>query len=78
MRKLTTVTDLEAVVGTRPQSMMMKAIDSLDEGSMRILAMSPLAGFGYRDNDGTPWSTITGGSPGFARVMSRRRARKRR
>jgi uncharacterized protein len=70
MRKLITVKDLEAVVGTRPQSMMMKAIDSLDEGSMRILAMSPLAGFGYRDTDGTPWCTITGGSPGFARVMS--------
>ena len=37
MRKLTTVKDLEAVVGTQPQAMMMKAIDSLDEGSMRIL-----------------------------------------
>ena len=70
MRKLTTVEDLEAVVGTRPQAMMMKAIDALDEGSVRILAASPLAGFGYRDDNGTPWSTITGGSPGFAHATS--------
>jgi predicted pyridoxine 5'-phosphate oxidase superfamily flavin-nucleotide-binding protein len=70
MRKLTTVKDLEAVVGTQPLAMMMKPIDSLDEGSVRVLARSPVAGFGYRDGNGTPWSTITGGSPGFARVTS--------
>ena len=70
MRKLVTVEDLEAVVGSRPLAMMMKPIDSLDEGSVRVLAASPVAGFGYRDGNGTPWCTIAGGSPGFARVMS--------
>jgi predicted pyridoxine 5'-phosphate oxidase superfamily flavin-nucleotide-binding protein len=70
MRRLTTVNDLESVVGTQPQAMMMKAIDSLDEGSVRVIAVSPVAGFGFRDDTGTPWSTIAGGSPGFARVMS--------
>src|SRR5436190_15446846 len=70
MWKLTTVEELEAVVGTQPQAMMMKAIDALDEGSMQVIATSPFAGLGFRDSDGTPWTTIAGGPPGFARVPS--------
>lgn len=70
MRQLTTVNELEAVVGTRPQAMMMKAVDALDDGCRAVIANSPVAGFGFRDPDGTPWATVLGGPPGFVKVHS--------
>jgi uncharacterized protein len=70
VRKVTTVETLEALVGTRPQAMLMKAVDALDDGCQIVLANAPIAGFGYRDADGTPQSTLVGGAPGFVHVDS--------
>ena len=70
MREVTSVENLEALVGTRPQMVLMKAIDALDDGCRVVLANAPIAGFGYRAAEGTPRSTVVGGAPGFTRVES--------
>src|SRR6185369_11460995 len=67
---LTTVEEVEAILG-RPLSMiMLKQISALDEGCRLVLAHCPLAGFGYRDADGVSRTTFIGGTPGFVRVHS--------
>jgi predicted pyridoxine 5'-phosphate oxidase superfamily flavin-nucleotide-binding protein len=69
-RRLTTVDEVEKIVG-RPASMvMLKQISALDEGCRTILARCPIAAFGYRDGSGTSRTTFVGGTPGFARVHS--------
>ena len=70
MHQLTTVTELEAVVGTQPLAMMMKAVDALDDGCRAVIANSPVAGFGFSETNGTPWATVLGGAPGFVQVRS--------
>jgi len=68
-RVLTTVDEVEAVVG-RPASMIMsKQLKALDEGCVEVLSRSPIAGFGYRGVEGAT-TTFVGGRPGFARVRS--------
>lgn len=68
--RVTTVDEIETVVG-RPASMiMLKQVGELDEGCVDVLARSPVAGFGHRDADGTSRTTFVGGKPGFARVHS--------
>lgn len=72
-QRLTTVEEIEDVVG-RPTSMiMLKEVGALDAGSVAVLARSPIAGFGHRDAAGTSRTTFVGGRPGFARVHSPRR-----
>lgn len=69
-RGLSTVEEVEAIVG-RPAPMIgLKQIAALDEGCRSVLAHSPVAAFGYRDADGTARTTFVGGAPGFARVHS--------
>ena len=70
MRRITTVEDLEAIVGAPPQVILMKTTRTLDDGCRSVLASSSIAGFGYRDPDGNPRTTLVGGAPGFARVLS--------
>ncbi|WP_237047710.1 pyridoxamine 5'-phosphate oxidase family protein [Lentzea guizhouensis] len=71
--RLATVEEVEAVVG-RPASMiMLKELGALDEGCLRVLEHSPVAGFGFRDADGVSRTTFVGGRAGFARVRSARR-----
>ena len=70
MRKLTTVESLEAIIGKTPQIVLMKETHTLDDGCRSVLASSPLAGFGFRDQNGLPRTTLVGGVPGFARVDS--------
>src|SRR5437764_7652258 len=70
MRELTSVESLEAVVGTQPLAMLMKSIDTLDDGCRAVLANAPVAGFGFRDAQGIPHTTLVGGAPGFTRVDS--------
>ena len=70
MHRVTTVDELESLIGTPPQMVLMKATRALDEGCRSVLAASPVAGFGYRDVDGVPHSTLIGGEPGFARAVS--------
>ncbi|MFJ8808880.1 2Fe-2S iron-sulfur cluster-binding protein [Streptomyces sp. NPDC102490] len=73
LHRLTTVDEIEAVVG-RPASMIMrKQIGVLDAGCREVLAHSPVAAFGYRGTDGTTRTTFVGGAPGFARVHSPQR-----
>ncbi|WP_434421003.1 2Fe-2S iron-sulfur cluster-binding protein [Nannocystis pusilla] len=67
------VAEIEAVVGKPMPAVLMKQIDALDEGCRRVLTRSPLAGFGYRDEAGSPRSTFVGGRPGFVRVDSAKR-----
>ncbi|WP_433272618.1 2Fe-2S iron-sulfur cluster-binding protein [Actinosynnema sp. CS-041913] len=67
---MTTVDEVEAVIGRPPAMIMLKQISALDEGCRTILAHCPLAGFGYRDADGVSRTTFVGGTPGFVRVHS--------
>ncbi|WP_238490912.1 2Fe-2S iron-sulfur cluster-binding protein [Actinoplanes flavus] len=70
MRSLTTVDEIEALIGRAPAPVLMKQISALDEGCQAVLARSPVAAFGYRDADATSTTTFVGGRPGFARMLS--------
>ena len=70
LRRLTTVDEVETVVGRPASAIMLKQISALDEGCRTVLARCPVAAFGYRDADGTGRTTFIGGTPGFARVHS--------
>ncbi|MFK4540668.1 ferredoxin-NADP reductase/predicted pyridoxine 5'-phosphate oxidase superfamily flavin-nucleotide-binding protein [Streptomyces tendae] len=73
LHRLTSVDEIEAVVG-RPAAMITrKQIGSLDAGCRAVLAHSPVAAFGHLDADGTARTTFVGGAPGFARVHSPQR-----
>ncbi|MFY1683584.1 2Fe-2S iron-sulfur cluster-binding protein [Micromonospora sp. WMMD730] len=67
---LTTVDEVEALVGRPPSMVMLKEVDALDAGCRSVLARSPVAAFGYRGTDGTSRTTFVGGVAGFARVHS--------
>ena len=68
MRKVTTVAAVEAMIGTPPAVVLLKATGAFDDGCRHVLAHAPVAGFGFRDPDGVPHTTIVGGAPGFAHV----------
>ncbi|MGW6454833.1 2Fe-2S iron-sulfur cluster-binding protein [Streptomyces sp. NPDC055078] len=73
LHRLSSVDEVEAVVG-RPAAMIMrKQIGVLDAGCRDVLAHSPVAAFGYRDAEGTARTTFVGGTRGFARVHSPKR-----
>jgi uncharacterized protein len=67
------VTEIEAVIGKPIPAVLMKQIDTLDEGCGRVLARAPIAGLGYLDDEGVPHSTLVGGRAGFVRVDSPKR-----
>ncbi|MFI9639074.1 2Fe-2S iron-sulfur cluster-binding protein [Micromonospora sp. NPDC051925] len=69
-RRLTTVEEVETIVGRPMPMIMLKQISALDEGCRTILAHCPIAAFGYRDADGTSRTTFIGGTPGFVRIHS--------
>ncbi|MFJ4623846.1 2Fe-2S iron-sulfur cluster-binding protein [Streptomyces sp. NPDC088812] len=73
MRRLTTAEEVGAAVGRPAPVIRLKQISALDEGCRNVLALCPLAAFGYRDADGTSRTTFIGGTPGFARVLSPQR-----
>ncbi|GAB2983760.1 FAD-binding oxidoreductase [Amycolatopsis acidiphila] len=68
LHRMTTVDEVEAVLGRPPSMIMLKQISALDEGCRTILAHCPLAGFGHRDAGGVSHTTFIGGTPGFVRV----------
>lgn len=68
MRKVTTVAAVEATIGTPPAIVLLKVTRAFDDGCRDVLAHAPVAGFGFRDHDGLPHTTIVGGAPGFADV----------
>jgi predicted pyridoxine 5'-phosphate oxidase superfamily flavin-nucleotide-binding protein len=70
LRRLTTVEEVDAIVGRPPPMVMLKQISALDEGCRTVLARCPIAAFGYRDAGGTGRTTFIGGTPGFVRVHS--------
>ncbi|EDY45819.1 2Fe-2S iron-sulfur cluster-binding protein [Streptomyces sp. SPB074] len=71
--RLTTVTEVEAVLGRPAALITKKQISVLDAGCRTVLARSPVAALGYREANGTARTTFVGGTPGFARVHSARR-----
>jgi len=73
MHHVTSDSELEAIVGVPSPAVRMKQVDTLDDGCRRILASSPLAGFGYRDAEGAAHTVLVGGKRGFVRVESERR-----
>ncbi len=68
--RLATVEEVEDVVGRPASVIMLKQLGALDEGCVDLLGRSPIAGFGYRDAQGTSTTTFVGGKPGFVRVHS--------
>ncbi|MEV6704764.1 hypothetical protein [Micromonospora wenchangensis] len=70
LHRLTTVDEVEALVGRPPAAVMLKQVGALDAGCRTVLAHSPVAAFGYRDTGGTSRTTFVGGVTGFARVHS--------
>ncbi|MGW4213824.1 2Fe-2S iron-sulfur cluster-binding protein [Lentzea sp. NPDC004789] len=71
--RLSTVGEVEAVIGHPAPMIMLKQVDALDEGCVTVLAHCPIAAFGYRDAHGLSRTTFVGGTPGFAQVRSRTR-----
>jgi len=69
-RRLTTVEEVEAIIGRPAPMIMRKQISALDEGCRTVLARCPIAAFGYRDAHGVRRTTFIGGAPGFTRVHS--------
>ncbi|WP_394619477.1 FAD-binding oxidoreductase [Lentzea sp. JNUCC 0626] len=67
---LATAAAVEEVIGRAPSVIMKKQLAALDDGCLRVLAGSPVAGFGYLGADGVHRTTFVGGTPGFARVHS--------
>jgi ferredoxin-NADP reductase/predicted pyridoxine 5'-phosphate oxidase superfamily flavin-nucleotide-binding protein len=71
LHRLTTVDDVEAIIGRPPGVVLAKELDHLDDGCEAILAHSPVAGIGYLTAPGfQPVSTYIGGAAGFARVLA--------
>ncbi|GAA1778856.1 hypothetical protein GCM10009735_06300 [Actinomadura chokoriensis] len=66
MHTVTTVEAVETLIGRTPRLILLKAVDTIDDGCRDVLARSPVAGVGYRDGAGAAHTTLVGGSPGFA------------
>lgn len=70
LHRVTTVGEVETILGRPPSLIMLKQVSALDDGCRIVLARCPLAGFGYRDANGISRTTFIGGTPGFVRVHS--------
>ncbi|AUN39892.1 pyridoxamine 5'-phosphate oxidase family protein [Tsukamurella tyrosinosolvens] len=70
MNPVGSVPELENAVGKPVSAMMLKTIDHLDEHCRTILALSTAAVLGYVDRGGVQRTTLLGGAPGFASVIS--------
>jgi uncharacterized protein len=64
MHTLTTVADIDGIIGTPPAMILLKVTDTLDDGSRSILAAAPAAALGYRDTTGAPRTTSSAGRRG--------------
>lgn len=62
---LSTLAELEAVIGKAPSLVHLKAIDHLDAGALRWIGKSPLMFAGFGDGSGIAL-TVGGGAPGWA------------
>ncbi|OBB16452.1 hypothetical protein A5762_02290 [Mycolicibacterium elephantis] len=71
LRPVSSVEQVETIIGKPAATILMKQIDRLDEGARSVLEHSPIAGFGFRDEAGTSQTaTFIGGYQGFIRVES--------
>lgn len=70
--RISTIPDLEAVIGTPPLGVRMKIIDHLDKGAVEWIARSPIAFAGFGSTTG-PRACLAGGQAGFAEVRSESR-----
>ncbi|MFD3164042.1 pyridoxamine 5'-phosphate oxidase family protein [Herpetosiphon sp. NSE202] len=70
MRRITTVSEVEALIGSPNELVLMKTVTSLDDDCLAILAIAPIAGLGFRDPAGQPHTTVIGGTAGFMRAES--------
>ncbi|MEM9596302.1 MAG: pyridoxamine 5'-phosphate oxidase family protein [Acidobacteriota bacterium] len=68
MGTVTTIEQLERVVGRRPLGARMKTLPSLDAHCELLLGHSPFAVLGWADREGRARATAVGGAPGFAAV----------
>jgi uncharacterized protein len=68
MREVTSVGALEKIVGSPNPAILLKSVDTLDDGCLAVLAHAPVAWLGLRDPE--PCTTLMGGSPGFIRAES--------
>jgi predicted pyridoxine 5'-phosphate oxidase superfamily flavin-nucleotide-binding protein len=75
MGRIGSVEKLEQVVGSPPLGSLLKSIDALDAHCEQLLALSPFAVIGLREDGGGARAAALGGAPGFARVESRSRLR---
>ncbi|XVQ06789.1 pyridoxamine 5'-phosphate oxidase family protein [Spirillospora sp. CA-255316] len=73
MHTLTTVADIDAIIGTPSRMVLLKATGVLDEGCRAVFAAAPVAALGIRDTTGTPRTMFVGGTTGFAHAESRTR-----
>jgi predicted pyridoxine 5'-phosphate oxidase superfamily flavin-nucleotide-binding protein len=73
MRTPATVADIDAIIGTPPRMVLLKATATLDEGCREVFAAAPAAALGIRDTAGVPHTMLVGGTAGFARAESRTR-----
>jgi ferredoxin-NADP reductase/predicted pyridoxine 5'-phosphate oxidase superfamily flavin-nucleotide-binding protein len=70
MDKITNERDLETLVGKASEMILMKQLTELEDGCLKLLAHSPIAGFGYIDELGNGHSSMVGGFAGFTHVIS--------
>jgi ring-1,2-phenylacetyl-CoA epoxidase subunit PaaE len=70
MNKISNEKDLEILVGKPSEMILMKQLAELEDGCLKLLSHSPIAGFGYMDELGNGHSSIVGGFAGFAQVIS--------
>lgn len=68
---LTTVDELERVLGERPPVTLLKAIPFLDDHCESFFARSPFAVLGVHDHDGVQHSLVVGGTPGVVAIADR-------
>ncbi|MGB3486224.1 MAG: 2Fe-2S iron-sulfur cluster-binding protein [Mycobacterium sp.] len=71
LHRLTTVAEVETIIGHPPAVVLAKELDHLDAGCEEVLAHSPVAGIGYLTGpDAHPVTTYIGGTAGFAEVLN--------
>lgn len=75
MSTVSTVDQLEAVLGARPRGTLLKSIAQFDPHCETLLAVSPVAVIGWQDDTGVVHADLVGGSPGFTTIESPTRAR---
>ena len=70
MHRVTSIANIEEIIGIPSQMILMKAVKALDDGSRKVLAEASIAAFGFRNSEGLPHTALVGGVKGFLWVDS--------